>query len=49
MVAMCLITVVAVLLARETKDLDFHEAPADLEREARFTREPQRVAARTTR
>ncbi len=49
MAAMCLITVVAVLLARETKDLDFHEAPADPEREARFTREPQRVAARTTR
>jgi len=49
MASMCLITVVAVLLSRETKDLDFHEAPADPEREGRFTREPQRVAARTTR
>ena len=49
MAAMCLITVVAVLFARETKDRDFHEAPADPEREARFSREPQREAARTAR
>ena len=49
MAAMCLITVVSVALARETKDERFHEAPVDPEREARFTREPQRTAARATR
>jgi MFS family permease len=42
MALMCLITVVAVLLARETKDKDFRETPTtDAEREGRFTREPQ--------
>jgi MFS family permease len=48
MALMCLITVVAVLLARETKDRDFHEAPVDPEREARFTREPQHTRVRAT-
>jgi metabolite-proton symporter len=49
MALMCLITVVAVLLARETKDKDFREAAPDAEREGRFTREPQKVAERTAR
>jgi MFS transporter, MHS family, shikimate and dehydroshikimate transport protein len=49
MAAMCLITVVAVLLARETKDDRFREPPVDPERQARFTREPQRAAERTAR
>jgi len=49
MAAMCLITVVAVLLARETKDDQFREPPVDPERQARFTREPQRAAERTAR
>jgi MHS family shikimate/dehydroshikimate transporter-like MFS transporter len=50
MALMCLITVIAVLVARETKDVDFHEAPVDVEREGRFTkaaeREPTAHAAR---
>jgi MHS family shikimate/dehydroshikimate transporter-like MFS transporter len=49
MAAMCLITIVAVLFARETKDKDFREAPVDAERDARFSREPQRVAEPTAR
>jgi metabolite-proton symporter len=44
MALMCLITLVSVLLARETKDRDFHEAPVDdVEREGRFTRDPARA------
>ncbi len=52
MAVMCAITLDSVLLARETKDRDFHEAPVDVEREGRFTRtaEPQRApAARAVR
>jgi MHS family shikimate/dehydroshikimate transporter-like MFS transporter len=48
MALMCLITVVAVLCARETKDRDFHEAPVDPERAERFTREPQPVRERVS-
>jgi MFS transporter, MHS family, shikimate and dehydroshikimate transport protein len=43
MALMCLITVVSVILARETKDRDFHEAPVDVEREGRFTRDTARA------
>jgi MFS transporter, MHS family, shikimate and dehydroshikimate transport protein len=46
MALMCLITVVAVLFSRETKDADFHEAPVDAERQGRFTREPQAARER---
>ena len=52
MALMCLITVIAVLFSRETKDSDFHEAPADdVEREGRFTRDTSRapVTARAAR
>jgi MFS transporter, MHS family, shikimate and dehydroshikimate transport protein len=42
MALMCLITVVSVILARETKDRAFHEAPVDVEREGRFTRTAER-------
>jgi hypothetical protein len=51
MAFMCLITVVSVILARETKDRDFHEAPVDVEREGRFTRDTARapVAERVAR
>jgi hypothetical protein len=49
MALMCRITVVSVLPARETKDVDFREAPPDAEREGRFTREPVAVRERASR
>jgi hypothetical protein len=45
---MCPTTVIAVLLAPEAKDADFHEAPVDPEREGRFTRSADAERIRST-